>query len=256
MKKQWCDQKNKELQKEKEQLYTDIKGYIATSPYYSNEEKTQALGLLSKTKTNPAYARPLEMVLNPFYFPHLKNKENSEEILQNYNEFYYAYKTSRAETYLNMIQKNFSYDRYLDESMDFENGIVIGDPSFFMKKYDQLEEVFEHQMSRPIHVTGEVGTICQNKIKEQNILGHFCVYEDLIAVVSLKELLNYYPEVMDNLRKTPSIVTIVEDFNGTVSFKITEKKKDNYNFLLEIHGNGIHNQTGKKMKIIGTPIMM
>ena len=119
-------------------------------------------------------------------------------------------------------------DSKVVESKYFKGDIIITDPCYVCKKDndDWDKSNFGYNLNRlgisnfitTDTLYGDWGCHTFNKDTKE-VIGQFCADAGLVTVCLLDEVLKYNPDFKQNyMVKRPWCVTIIKDFDGTVSF--------------------------------------
>lgn len=117
------------------------------------------------------------------------------------------------------------------ESKQFKGDIIITDPCYICKKSNddnddwdkseygyRLDKLGIHNFMTEDTIYGDWGCHTYNKDTEE-VIGQFCADAGLVTVCLLDEVLAYNPDFkQDYIENRPWTVTVVPNFDGTVSF--------------------------------------
>lgn len=139
-----------------------------------------------------------------------------------------------------------------DKVMDFNGDIVITDPCYLSANMPK-EKCRDFECTR-ISDYGIVGvesdtyygdwscTTFASTIKAK--LGNFCADSGMVCVADLNSVLEFNPN-FDYHKTKDWTTTLIKDFKGTVSIKITKNKEEWPAYIISVVGHGVNIKTGE-----------
>lgn len=262
------EQIQKEMTK-RETMIHKIKTEVRNAKNIRNEEKTEILEYFEKGW----YYAASVMIPHAIIIYHLienRNKNISRKIeyedksiLDKEIEYFDKLGLKEIENWDN---DDFDEMRELlcdSEPKPFSGDIIITDPGYLMKSYDDwhlcnlgdhIDKLgFTNYMVRDT-IYGDWSCTTYNSDTKE-VIGHFCADAGLVGVFLLNEVLKYNPG-FDYHINNKHTTTLIKDFEGTVRFTVTEefyeynKNEQCTEYVVRVIGHGKNKVTGEPINFI------
>ena len=185
-------------------------------------------------------------------------------------ECFDKFRTLTKEYFNQLREAKYSFVRFQDsDPMEFDGDIIITDPCYILNpapnRYDDdwekcywgenLEELgIIHSISRDT-IFGDWSCSVYN-LNTKRKIGEFCADSGMVAVMDLKEVLDYNPS-FDYHEQRKWTTTLIPNFKGTVQFVVKEEPyeydgKNLVDYEVKVVGRGINKRSKKPFEFIGT----
>lgn len=185
---------------------------------------------------------------------HLGKKEAEERGDEICKSFEKLHKMANMYFYYLIDYNHASYDEAEDKMMEFDGDIIITDPCYLRRKDDNnfddsdLEKYGIHGISSQTFYGDwschTFDAINKDENGDPKILGKFCADGGIVCVADLNSVLKYNPD-FDYHKTKDWTTTLIKDFKGTVSIKITKNKEEWPAYIVSVVGHGVNTKTGE-----------
>lgn len=181
-----------------------------------------------------------------FYF------KGREELIPAAAKYYASFHKNLGQYYEYLEYGTVSVEEAEDKVMEFNGDIVITDPCYLSANMPK-EKRRDFECTR-ISDYGIVGiesdtyygdwscTTFASTTKAK--LGNFCADSGMVCVADLNSVLKFNPN-FDYHKTKDWTTTLIKNFKGTVSIKITKNKEEWPAYIVSVVGHGVNTKTGE-----------
>ena len=187
-----------------------------------------------------------------FYF------KGREELIPAAAKYYANFHKNLGQYYEYLEYGTVSVEEAEDKVMDFNGDIVITDPCYLSANMTNEEcRSFDCACMTNYGIIGiESDTyygdwncttydrLTWDKDGHSKPIGKFCADSGMVCVADLNSVLKFNPN-FDYHKTKDWTTTLIKDFKGTVSIKITKNKEEWPAYIVSVVGHGVNTKTGE-----------
>ena len=181
-----------------------------------------------------------------FYF------KDREELIPAAAKYYAHFHKNLGQYYEYLEYGTVSVEEAEDKVMDFNGDIVITDPCYLSANMTREERnSFDCACMTNYGIIGIESdtyygdwscTTFASTTKAK--LGNFCADSGMVCVADLNSVLKFNPN-FDYHKTKDWTTTLIKNFKGTVSIKITKNKEEWPAYIVSVVGHGVNTKTGE-----------